>query len=270
MKFLQILLLSVFSLTFLGACSPTESGPQSLLNIVLVDAPPAYDSVFVEILGVDVTVNVAGRDTDSQTIFIPYDLGDKEIKVSDLVAGEVLLLGRMALPPGRLVGMNLILGDRYFLWQDEDRFEISLFEGFSDDIPIPINLDLEAGLSYDVILDFDLEKSIQTIQSDPLDLVLTPRLTALIPGTFGEISGSLAPSTLRPAIIAASDSDTVSTHTNNTGSFLLRLPPGRYDIFFDPKDGGFLPDTLQNVEVTLGESLSLDRITLSPIPIDDE
>lgn len=264
------MLLSVFSLGLFGACTPTDSGPQSLLNIVLVDAPPMYDSVFVEILGVDVTVNVAGRDTDSQTIFIPYDLGDKQIKVSDLVAGEVLLLGRSALPPGQLVGMNLILGDRHFLWEDEDRFVIPLSDAFEEEIPVAVNLELEPGLSYDVIVDFDLEKSIQTIQSDPLELLFTPTLTALIPGTFGEISGNLAPNTLRPAIVAASDTDTVSTHTNGTGSFLLRLPPGTYDLFFDPKDPEFLPDTLQNVEVIRRESLSLDRITLIPIPAEDD
>lgn len=266
----RALLLSVFSISLWGACTPTDQGPQSLLNVVLVDAPPMYDSVFVEILGVDVTVNVAGRDTESQTFFIPYDLGDKQIKVSDLVAGEVLLLGRRALPPGRVVEMSLILGNSHFLWEDEDRYVIPLSDGFEEDIPIAVNLELEPGLSYDVIVDFDLEKSIQTIQSDPINLLFTPSLTALIPGTFGEISGSLAPNTLRPSITAASQSDTISSHTNETGSFLLRLPPGRYDLYFDPKNAGFLPDTLQNVEVTQGESLSLDRITLSEVPNDDE
>lgn len=238
--------------------------------MVLVDAPPAYDSVFVEILGVDVTVNVAGRDTEAQTIFIPYDLGDKEIKVSDLVAGEVLLLGRSALPPGQLVEMKLILGDRHFLWEDEDRYPIPFTDGFSREIPLAVNLILEPGFSYDVIVDFDLEKSIQTIQSDPLTLLFTPTVSALIPGTFGEISGNLAPNTLSPALVAASESDTVSTHTNDSGNFLLRLPAGIYDLFIDPKNADYLPDTLQNVEVKKGESLSLDPITLSPIPAEDD
>lgn len=262
--------ISILCSCILGACTSSENRPEALLNIVLVDAPPSYDSVFVEILGVEVSINAVGRETESQSIFIPYDLGDKQIKVSDLVAGEVLLLGRGVLPPGRLIGMKMILGTRHFLWQDEDRFAIPIASDFSDEVPIPILFDLEAGLSYDVILDFDLEQSIQTIQSDPLTLALTPQVDAVLPGTFGEIQGRLGPTTIKPSILAVGSSGSSSTHTNSSGSFVMRLSPGTYDLYLDPKDDRYLTDTLRNVEVILGESLSLEPITFNLAPVDDE
>lgn len=248
------------------ACSSGDESPKALLNLVLVDAPPAYDSVFVEILGVDVLMNVEGRDTEQQSFFISYELGDKRVRVSDLVAGEVLLLGRGTLPPGQIIRMEMRLGNNHSLWQNEKSYPIPLSSDLDSFVPINAELNLEAGLSYDLILDFDLEKSIRTISSEPFSFELDPKIETIYPGQFGELKGSITQTSLKPAIFAIRNGDSTSTHSNSSGSFLFRLPEGIYDIYLDPKDDAFLADTLMGIEVLNRESLTLDRVSFRPKP----
>ncbi|NVJ86458.1 MAG: DUF4382 domain-containing protein [Algoriphagus sp.] len=264
-KIHALFIFSILSLSFLG-CSSGDESPKALLNLVLVDAPPAYDSVFVEILGVDVLMNVEGRDTEQQSFFIPYELGDKRIKISDLVAGEVLLLGRGTLPPGQIIGMEMRLGSSHSLWENEKSYPLPLKSDLDPLIPIDAELSLDAGLSYDLILDFDLEKSIRTISLEPFSFELDPKIETIYPGQFGELKGSISQTTLRPAIFAIRNGDSTSTHTNSSGSFLFRLPEGIYDIYLDPKDDAFLADTLFGVEIINRKSITLDRISFRPKP----
>jgi hypothetical protein len=91
-------------------------------------------------------------------------------------------------------------------------------------------------------------------------------VTAILPGTFGEIQGSISPTTLRPSITAILNGDSISTHTNTAGAFLFRLQPGIYDLYLDPKDEAFLADTVRGVEVRLRETLTLDRINFRSNP----
>ncbi|WP_161971779.1 DUF4382 domain-containing protein [Algoriphagus kandeliae] len=255
----------ILSISFI-ACSSGDESPKALLNLVLVDSPPAYDSVFIEIEGVNVLMNVEGRDTEQQSFFIPYELGDKRIKVSDLVGGEVLLLGRGTLPPGQIIGMEMRLGTSHSLWKDEKSYSIPLNSNLDPLIPIDAELSLEAGLSYDLILDIDLEKSIRTISTEPYSFELNPNVLTVYPGQFGELKGSISQTSLSPAVYAISNGDSSSTHTNSSGSFLFRLPAGIYDIYLDPKDDAFLADTLLGVEIINRESLTLDRISFRPKP----
>lgn len=248
-------------LGFLGACTSADDKPEALLNVVLIDAPPLYDSVFVEIFGVNVTMNVQGRETEEQTFFIEYELGDKQVKVSDYVGGEVLLLGREPLPPGQIIGMELEIGTSNYLWENEDRYNLPLVETATTLIPIDIEMFLESGFSYDVVLDFDLEKSIQTVNPDPLTMTFDPYLHVLLPGDLGEIYGTISQDKLRPAIFAIQDGDSTSTHVNEDMGYYFRLPEGTYDLYFDPKNDGFLADTLLGVEVVAGESQTLDLLT---------
>jgi hypothetical protein len=259
-------IIGILAISFSYSCSDLSDEPRALLNLVLVDAPPAYDSVFIEILGVDVRMNVEGRDTEEQSFFIPYELGDKRVRVSDLVGGEVLLLGRGTLPPGRIIELEMRLGTEHSLWENENLYPIALPTDEEALVNIPVSLDLDGGLSYDVILDFDLEKSIQTTRTEPFAFELTPTVTAILPGTFGEIRGSVSPTTPRPSITAILNGDSISTHTNTAGAFLFRLQPGIYDLYLDPKDEAFLADTIRGVEVRLRETLTLDRINFRSNP----
>lgn len=245
-----------------ASCEDQSKAPGALLNLVLVDAPPAFDSVFIEILGVDARVLIADSE---QSFFIPYDLGDKQIKISDLVGGNVLLLGREVLPAGQLIGLDLRLGNNHQLWEDETAYPIPLASGRDPFVSIQASETLESGLSYDLILDFDLQRSIQTVSQTPLGLELTPTVQLIRPGEMGQLQGSIQ-GNFRPAFYAIREGDSLSTQTNSSGSFLFRLAPGRYSLYADPKNENFLPVILPDLEIIAGQTSILDPLTFSPKP----
>lgn len=260
---LLFLLTILFSISF-WSCEPADSNPTSLLNVILIDAPAQWDSVFVEVEGVDIEMQVLGRESETETFFLPYSLGDKVIEVSALIAGEGLLLGRDELPVGKIISATFRIGDSHSLFLDGDRYVLPLANGGMTEIPLELEMDLEQGIAYDLILDFDLEKSIRVLSESPLVLELDPKLSAVSGIGTGDLKGSISPTALRPALYAITSGDSVNTHTNSSGSFLFRLPAGIYTVYVDPKDERYQAGIIRNVEVIAGKSTDLSSITIAP------
>lgn len=250
----------------LGAwsCQSEDTDLKALVNIILVDSPAKWDSVFVEIDGVTLEVQLKGRESEVKSFFFPYLLGNKIIKISELVAGKALLLGRNELPEGKILGVSLKLGTSHYFYFQGDRYVLPLTSA----TPFPVRLhkswQLESGVSYDLILDFDLENSIQLKNQTPLSYQLKPVVHAFSTIGTGELKGTIDPVNLRPALYAINQTDSLSTQINSSGNFLFRLAPGKYTLYIEPKDAGFKSTVLSGVEVVAGKSTNLTRITLIP------
>jgi len=246
------------------SCEDPSSDQKALLNVILVDAPATWDSVFVSILGVEVDVRVQAREASLETFFLEYKPGVKEIEVSALVAGEALLLARGELPVGNIEGIRMILGNDHSLWKNDRQYPLPLESADMEVIPLEFNQDLEFGVAYDVILDFDLERSINLISEDPFIFSLSPEVSA-IPGIgSGEIEGRIQPTGLRPAVYAIVGSDSISTQTNSSGVFLFRLPEGTFDLYVDPKDSLYEGSILEDVPVLSNQQTEVGDIVLEP------
>ncbi len=245
----------------LSSCESFDNTPKALVNVLLIDSPAQWDSVIVEIQGVELDFVPNGRDGEIQKIFLPYEPGDKEVDVSRLVGGTALPVARSEMQMGQITGITLRLGPANSLFLDKNRYPLDLPGGNTDYFQ-PLDVDLEQGISYDLILDFDLEKSIQVTNPDPLKLYFNPTIAAFTGMGRGNLTGTTSPMELRPAIYAIREGDSVSTHTNTSGSFLFRLEAGTYTVFIDPKDSRYQTDTLLKVEVQAGKTTPLDRITL--------
>ncbi len=248
-----------------SSCEDPDSSPKALLNLILVDSPAKWDSVFVEIEGVDIEVLVEGRETQSQTFFLEYKSGDKRVKVSELVGGNQLLLGRNELPTGQIISAKIILGDNHSMFLDEKNYVLALSDPTFNEINLTTSIDIEQGISYDIILDLDLEKSIKQVSESPLTYNLDPFFT-LIKGTgTGQISGILKPLALYPAIYLSDGKDSVSTHVDASGNFNFQAPEGSYRIYFDAKDDLYL-DTIFDIDVVAREVSVLKQITFKKKP----
>lgn len=246
------------------SCEDPTSDQKSLLNVILVDTPATWDSVFVSILGVEVDVRVQARESSLETFFLEYKPGVKEIEVSALVAGEALLLARGELPVGNVEGMRLMLGNDHSLWEDDRQYPLPLESSDKEIVPLEFNQELEFGIAYDVIVDFDLERSINVLSSDPLDLSLNPKVTASPGIGSGEIEGRVQPTDLMPAVYAISGTDSLSTQTNSSGIFLFRIPEGTYNLYFDPKNEAFKDTTIFDVEVLQNTQTEIGDVILDP------
>lgn len=255
---------AVSALTFLESCEDPSSDQKSLLNVILVDTPATWDSVFVSILGLEVEVQIQGRESSIETFFLDYKPGIKEIEVSALVGGEALLMARGELPIGKIVGAKLRLGDTHYLWLDDRRYAMPLAESIPTDITLAFEQDLEFGVAYDMLVDFDLERSIQVLNEDPLTLSLTPKVTAISGIGSGEIKGRISPSGLKPAIYVISGDDSLSTQVNTSSTFLFRIPAGEYSIYVDPKDDRY--DSLVIQDVIVGANFQTDLEVLTIVP----
>jgi hypothetical protein len=243
------------------ACEGPDDSPKALVNILLIDSPARWDSVVLEIKGVEIDFVQSGRQGEPQKIWMPYEPAKKTINLSKLVNGITLPVSRKELQLGQITALTLRLGKGHALFQGDTRYELALPSEVSD-FTKDLKVDLEAGISYDLVLDVDLEKSIKVVQQNPLKLSFTPTIYAYSGIGRGEVSGNVFPTELKPAIFAVSGKDSVSTHTNSSGGFLFKLKPGFYSLYIEPKDNRYFSDTLLNVEIKSGQRTSLDRITL--------
>ncbi|GMQ30047.1 hypothetical protein Aconfl_26900 [Algoriphagus confluentis] len=244
------------------SCTGPDESPKALVNIFLVDAPAQWDSVVVELQGVEIELVISGREGQIETVFLPYEPGNKQVNVSLLVGGDILPISRREFQIGNITKATLRLGTNNLLYLGERAYPLRLPNGQTD-FPGDLSISMEPGISYDIIVDFDLEKSIQVTQSDPLTFSFQPTLDIKSGIGQGTVQGSVSPTTLKPAIYAIRDFDSLSTHMNPSGTYVFRLDPGTYSIYVDPKDASYLPDTLQNIQVREGQRTNAERITLS-------
>lgn len=251
------LLVFLFGISFYYSCESADSGPKSLVNLVLVDTPAKWDSVLVEIEGVELEILIQGRETESQTFYFEYKTGDKQIRVSDLIGGRGLIIGREELPSGKVIALKIQMGKNHMLYQEKKGYPMPLVDPNNVFVPLVADLDLEAGIAYDVILDIDLEKSILQKSTSPLIFQLSPFFTLVEGASSGEIQGIVSPLTLKPAIYLIQGTDSISTFPTTSGAYLFRVDPGNYSVFFDPKDVRYLGETFPNVVVEEGKTTAV-------------
>ena len=260
MNRIKSLLLLIFPLV-IWSCKDFDTSPKALVNILLIDAPAEWDSVVVEIKGVELDFVPSGRDGEIQKVFLEYEPGDKEVDISQLVAGVALPLARDEMQLGVITGITLRLGTENALYLDNIRYPLALPEGNTDYSQL-MNVELKSGFSYDLILDFDLEKSIQMSSTDPKAFEFKPTIHAYSGIGRGDLTGTITTKKVQPAIYAILGTDSTSTHINTGGNFSFRLNPGTYTIYVDPKDGAYKADTLFNVLVVTGKVTDLEEIIL--------
>lgn len=244
------------------ACEGPDNSPKALVNVLLIDAPAKWDSVIIEIQGVEIDFVQNGRQGEIQKIWMPYEPAKKTINLSRLVNGNSLTVSRKEFQLGQITAITLKLGTSHALFQGDNRYPLTLPSEITD-YSQNLKVDLEAGISYDLIMDFDLEKSIRVAQASPLKLSFNPNILAYTRIGRSDLIGTVFPTDIKPALYAISGKDSVSTHTNTSGAFLFRLTPGRYTLYIDPKDNRYASDTLFNIEIKGDQPTTLDRITLS-------
>ncbi|UZD21581.1 DUF4382 domain-containing protein [Algoriphagus halophytocola] len=263
MKKLTFYLLPFLIVLGLSACRDSDSSPRALVNMILVDSPAQWDSVFVEINGVDVEMIVEGRESDFETFFLEYKSGNKRIKISELVGGNALLLGRDELPIGRITKTTVLLGENHTMFIGSKKYVLDLAPDAENEVELETSIDIESGVAYDLLLDMDLEKSI--IQNAETSYSLMPTFS-LVPGIGSiELSGSLKPTTLYPAIFLRTENDTFSTHINTTGRYTFRVPMDQYEVYMDPKNEAY-QDTTFTLDLSADMDSVLNEITFKPKP----
>lgn len=241
------LMLSLMALLFtfgIQGCQEDKSENTARVQLRLVDASGAYEKVNVEITD----IQYRSSEEDSWNSFSPDDGYPINVDLTELVAGNDLLLADEIIPAGMFGQIRLVLSDNnnIVLKGKPDLIHLDTPSAEQSGLKLQLNTELEAGFSYTFILDWDVQKSIvKAGNSGKYNLKPVIRVNAEV--NSGSVTGTILaegdpdemadPEPLEGAIAAVYTSENIyvtETGTDDSGKFLVQgLKPGNYKIIID-------------------------------------
>ncbi len=257
-----MLILSVI----LAGCDSTGAGATGgtgTLEVKLHDAPANYEKVNVFIERVE--VNNEADDTGWVEINSPQQTYD----LLELTNGATEILGSKELPAGTYEQIRLILSrDSHSVMVDGTQHSMFVPSGAQTGIKLNVNAEIEEGITYTLLLDFDASRSVVEAgnQQSGVRYLLKPVIKSTSEAITGNIAGVVEPFDSEPFVYAIVGSDTLSSTKADTtdGSFkLIGLEEGTYTVSADPTNETFQSKGTTGVEVTVGQTNEIGTIELS-------
>jgi hypothetical protein len=249
--YISLLLISLFTLTSCSdSASPNENGR---IKMYLVDAPATLESVFLEVVQVEV------HSADNGWLVI-NDV-PQNVDLLTLTNGVSALLGDEILPVGTYTQVRLILGDDNYLYDNGVRYDLEIPSGQQSGLKFIHPFNILPDNLYELYLDFNADKSIVLTGSGQYHLKPTVRLQAAV--ISGTISGKVEPLDADAVISTFVGEDEVATYTDDEGYFkLMCLPEGTYDVTVTPANEAYKVKVVEDVVVTKQTDNDLGTITL--------
>jgi hypothetical protein len=217
------------------------------LSVRMTDAPANYDAVMVDVQGVEVISTGGGTVTLSTTAKV-YNLLELSNGVNALIATGDLNAGTVS-------QIRLILGTNNSVTVAGVVYPLTTPSDMQSGLKLQVNKTFEAGVSYEMLLDFDASQSI--VLKGNNEYQLKPVIRTIDTAISGSIKGSVSLLTGNVLITATSNGVTYTTTTAANGSFLIAgLPLGTYDITVTPVLP-LLPITITGKTVVIGASTDL-------------
>ena len=245
----NVLMMVMAAIISLGLQSCTENkeleGNTARVQLKLIDFPGEYMEVNIEII--DIQYNVSD---EGWTSFAPMDGGYPiNVDLTELIAGNSLLLADEIVPSGLLKQIRLVLSDNNSLLiegeNEGESISTHLDTPSAQQSGLKLNLEteLEPGFSYSFILDWDVQKSVvKAGNSGKYNLKPVIRVNAEV--NSGSISGTVVADDLdddleeavplkgaKISVFTTDDSEVATTFTDETGNFIIQgLDEGDYKI----------------------------------------
>lgn len=231
-----------------SSCTKDKSTGKASLSVQLTDAPANYDAVMIDVQGVEIKGDV-GSAVMLNTTAGMYNL-------LDLTNGVNTLIATGDLEPGKVSQIRLILGTNNFVTVDGVDYPLSTPSAMQSGLKLQIHQIFEAGVAYNILLDFDASQSI--VLKGTNEYQLKPVIRTIDTAVSGSIRGSITPAGTIATVTASSDGITFySSVANAEGKFLVAgLPEGTYDITITP-ELPLQPVSITGQEVEVGISTDL-------------
>ena len=246
--------LLVFALV---ACSDDEKNAR--VQVWLTDAPGDYQEVNVEVEGVEIHTGDGNDESGWKSLNVVGGV----YNLLDLTNGLDTLLGSIEIPAGTISQIRLNLGDDNSIKVNGEVFDLTIPSGQQSGLKLQVHEELTEGITYKILLDFDVARSIVHTGAD--EWKLKPVIRTITEAQDGAIKGLVDPKEATPAIYAILGTDTVATtYSDSTGHFLLRgLGAGSYEVTFEP-NSTYKPTSQSAVSVTVGSVTDLGTVTIEP------
>jgi hypothetical protein len=243
------------------SCSDDSDSSSARFQVRLTDAPADYEEVNINIQ--DILINATNNENGGWV-----SLGNVKkgvYNLLDLTGGLDTLLADVELPAGKVNQIRLVLGDSNSVKVDGVIEKLTTPSAQTSGLKLSVNMTLEEGVTYKILLDFDAGRSIiKTENSSKYNL--KPVIRTIVEAQSGSIIGSTSPATFTSYAYAISGTDTLSAFTNEVGKFVIKgVKAGTYKVVVQPStESDYLTKEIPNVTVVNGQATNLNTIQLSP------
>lgn len=233
------------------------------VNVFLVDAPAAFDEVWVEVVAVEILPKGGREENESAWLNLPYERNNGKINLLTLTGGNSENLGAIEVPAGEISQIRLILGNDNYIISNGQRLNLTTPSAQQSGLKLKVDKPIQAGISYDLVIDFDVARSIVRAGNSG-QFILRPVLR-VVAEALATLEGTVLPLEAGPVSVQAIlGQDTVGTFTNENGIFVMRgLREGTYNVLLTPNED-FEPLLLEGLVLTAGETKRLEPEQLIP------
>lgn len=259
---------AIVSLAFIQSCNNDSANNTARVQLVLVDAPGDYLEVNVEII--DIQYNSSDNE-DGWMSFTPESGYPINVDLTELIAGNSLLLTDQIIPSGMLKQIRLVLSDNNTLKIEGENGLIPLDTPSAQQSGLKLNLneELEVGFSYTFILDWNVQESVvEAGNSDMYNLKPVIKVNAEV--NSGSISSKVieiieevetAIENVIVLVYTTGDILVTDSLTDMDGNFLIQgLDAGNYKLKIS-RDG-YQEYVSAEIVVTIGNVVDAGTIEL--------
>ena len=265
-----VIALTILSVIVNYSCSNSKTEDTARVQLKLVDAPGDYLEVNVEII--DIQYNTGDEDQGWMS-FTSENGYPINVDLTELIAGNSLLLTDELIPSGMLKQVRLVLSENNTLRieGEEDLIPLNTPSAQQSGLKLHINEELEGGFSYTFILDWIVQESIvKAGNSGNYNLKPVIKVTAEV--NSGSISGQVkelnevdqelvSMPNIVVQVFDSSNALVTDSQTNDLGEFLIQgLDAGDYILKIEQE--GYVIYTSVTINVTVGTIESAGIIVL--------
>ncbi len=268
MKFIKVLNLTflftlLFSFFFISCDDDkTNINDQARVTIKLTDAPGDFDAVYIDVQDVLINREDSNNEDDSGWVSVGQ-VNAGVYNLLELTGGVNVILADTEIPAGRINQIRLVLGDENSIVVNGEEFPLTTPSAQESGLKLNVHQELQAGIEYSFVIDFDVDKSIITETSSG-KFILSPVLRISTEATTGIVTGTVLPKDIQATASITVGEDSITAYTNEDGVFMLYgIPEGIYDVVITPDaESGYTQTTVTNVSVEVGKTTDIGEINL--------
>lgn len=256
LKALVILIILIAIGLLISSCKKDkEAGPDpvnpSPYYIHMTDAPGPYSAVNIDLQGVEITGN-------GNAVMLNVNTGIYNLL--DFANGIDTLIATGSLTVGKVQQIRLILGPDNSVVTGGVTYSLSTPSAQQAGLKLQVHQELQAGVAYHVLLDFDANQSV--VSEGNGSYSLKPVIRTIQTALSGSIKGKLFPAGVAATVTATSGTQSYSTVVNANGDFILAgLPAGTYSVTVTPVSP-YNTVTFSNITVSTGVTASTGTVTI--------
>lgn len=258
-------ILALCGIIMMISCDLANNNTQGSIQVFMTDAPANYESVVIDIEEIRIHENQnAGDDEDGWRTIRNEPL---QVDLLNLTNGNMQFLGETDLDPGTYNQIRLVLGDQNLLVMDDGQtVPLTTPSAQESGLKLDIDTEVESGINYILLLDFDASRSIVEAGNSGQYLLQPVIRSVNLTGT-GAINGTIEPADALPWVYAIADSDTIAgTKATDQGDFMMiGLPPDSYQVSIEPTGDVYNMTVISDVEVTAPDTTQLETINLDGV-----